>query len=530
MTPVAAFELVLFLLAVIVLLALTARRLNIPTAVAFVLGGGVLALAPGIPAFDLDPDLTLVLFLPPLLMSSAFFTVWRDFRANLRAILLLAIGAVAFTTLTVGCVTKALLPGLPWAACFALGAIVSPPDAVAAASVLERLNISRRLVTILEGESLVNDASGLVLYRFAVAATLTGTFDLGTASAAFALVSAGGVAVGLAWGRLYIWIVPRLRDTHLEIAGSFLIAWTSYLTAERLGASGVLATVASGVYLGTVQHEIWSARTRIEAKATWAFAVFILESLVFIQLGLALHGVTHRLDGTALWALLPAIAAICATVVLSRFVWVHPATYLPRLFPGVRRREARPPRLVWVAVGAAGMRGVVSLAAALALPERYPGRDEIVVITFAVIMATVLLQAPTLGPLIKALGLAPQRSDDAARPGTLARAEISQASLLWLEQQAEDPLEGAIARDLLAEYRDRAGLFRRSHEKGGAALAELNARRSLRLRALDVGRKRLLQLRRTGAVPDEDIRQIESELDLEDLRLRSGLGAPGGAT
>jgi CPA1 family monovalent cation:H+ antiporter len=529
MRPTQIFELVLFLMAVIVVLALAARRLNIPTAVAFVIGGIVLALAPGAPTFDLDPDLTLVLFLPPLLMSAAFFTVWRDFRANLRSILSLAVGAVAFTTFTVGWVTKLLIPDLPWAACFTLGAIVSPPDAVAAGSILERLNISRRLLTVLEGESLVNDATGLVLYRFGVAATMTGVFNLGHASAAFVAVSAGGIAIGLALGWVYVFAARRLRDTRLEIAASILIAWTTYIAAERVGASGVLATVCCGLYLGWVQHEVWGARTRLEAKATWSFVVFVLESLVFIQLGLSLHGVMDRLEGHGLGPLLAVTAAVCATVILSRFVWVYPAIYVPRLIPWIRRRQPASPPFSWIAVSYAGMRGVVSLAAALALPEAFPGRDEIVVMTFGVILVTVLIQAPTLGPLIAALGLAPPRARDGMPPGARARAEVSTAALNWLEQQTADPLEGAIARDLVGEYRDRATWSRPPKEgDGGARAAERHARLTLRLRALEAARAHLLQLRRAGDLHDDEVRLIEEELDLDDLRFHNLMGTEFG--
>ncbi|HEY0421382.1 MAG TPA: Na+/H+ antiporter [Acetobacteraceae bacterium] len=522
MSPVQTLELVLFLLAVSVALAMLARRLRIPTAVAFVVGGIVLALTPGLPEFALDPQLTMALFLPPLLMAAAYFTSWREFQANLRAISLLAVGAVAFTTLTVGWVTHALLPSLPWAACLALGAIVSPPDAVAAASVLERLHLPRRLVVVLLGESLVNDASGLVLYRFAVAAALTGGFDPLMATGAFVLVSAAGVAIGLGTATAYIWLAPRLRDTHLEIAGSFLIAWTSYLAAELVHASGVLATVACGILLGLRQHAVLSPRTRTESRAAWGFVVFVLEALVFILLGLTLAGALRRLDGAAGLQLLPVAAAVAGTMIGGRFVWVFIVTplFLPMRDRG---RHGRPSVAAMTVLSWAGMRGVVSLAAALALPVEMPGRDAIIVLTYASILVTVLLQGPTLAPLIQALGLAPPADALAPPPGAQARASVERAALDALEHRADDPIDGAIARDLLPEYRDRAAFSARWTEAGrigGAALAERTARLGLRLHALEAARQHLLSLHRAGDLRDEELHLIEEELDLEELRLR----------
>jgi monovalent cation/hydrogen antiporter len=379
-----------------------------PPAAAFILGGAALALIPGVPDIELDPDLALILFLPPLLLSSAFFTVWRDFRANLRVILQLAVGAVAFTTLAVGLVAHWVGPSLPWAACFALGAIVSPPDAVAAKAVLQGLPLPRRIIVLLEGESLVNDASGLVLYRFAVAAALTGTFDAKLASLAFIVLSVGGIAVGAAFGWLVTMLLRRLRDPTLTILASFLAAWAAYIGGEAMHVSGVLSTVACGLVMGWRQHKVLTATTRVEASAVWKVAVFILESLIFILIGLSLRAVVERLGGSwqAIGLLTPSALAIVATVILTRFMWMFPATYVPRfLVPALRRRDPYPPTSVPIIMSWAGMRGVVRLAAALALPEGFPGRDFIVATTFAVILVTVLLQGGTLAPLIRALDL-----------------------------------------------------------------------------------------------------------------------------
>ena len=315
------FELVLCLLAVIIVLELVARRLRLPPAAAFVLGGIALALIPQTPPLELDPDLALVLFLPPLIMSSAWFTVWREFRANLRIILQLAVGAVAFTTLVVGVVAHLVVPALPWAACFALGAIVSPPDAVAAKAVLQGLRLPRRVVVLLEGESLVNDASGLVLFRLAVAASLTGTFNAGEAALSFAGLAIGGTLAGVAFGFAALWVLRRLRDPTLAIIGSLLTAWASYIVADEAGVSGVLSTVACGLVMGWQQHSVLTATTRTHARVVWQVVVFILESLVFILIGLSLRAVLSRLGAqgggaAAALALLPAMAAVVAAVIL----------------------------------------------------------------------------------------------------------------------------------------------------------------------------------------------------------------------
>ena len=529
MSPVHAFELVLILLAFAVGLAVLARRLHIPTAVVFVLGGMVLAVTPGLPEIRLDPDLTMVLFLPPLLMASAYFTSWQAFRTNLRPILLLAVGAVAFTTATVAVVVHTLIPSLPWAACFALGAIVSPPDAVAAASILERLRMPRRIVTILSGESLVNDASGLVFYRFAVAAAMTGAFDPMMASAAFLAVSIGGVVVGILAGLLLVWLIQRLHDTHMETAASFLAAWGSYIAAEQLGVSGVLATVACGVWLGFRRHEVLSARTRLDAATTWSFVVFVMDALVFILIGLSLHGVLGRIGPGQAAELWPAALAVLATVIIGRFVWVFPAAHLSRLPsvrpPSLRTRDPAPPPAVLTVISWAGMRGVVSLAAALALPAAFPGRDTIIVLTFAVILGTVLVQGVTLGPLIQALGLSkPPATGE--HPTTTARAAAEAAALAAIELRAADPLDGAMAQDLLAEYRDRAG----THHPHAAATAAANrvarqARLALRLHANHAARSHIVALAHDGALSEEELVAVVEELDLEDLRLRRQLGA-----
>lgn len=535
MSAVARFELVLLLLAVIVVLELAARRLRLPPAAAFVLGGIALALIPGTPDVELDPDLALVLFLPPLLLASAFFTVWRDFRANLRIILQLAVGAVAFTTFAVGVTAHLVMPSLPWAACFALGAIVSPPDAVAAKAVLQGVRLPRRIVVLLEGESLVNDASGLVLFRLAVAASLTGSFSVASAALSFVTLSVGGVLAGLAFGAIASALLCRLRDPTLSILGSVLVAWVSYMGAEALAVSGVLSTVTCGLVMGWRQHTILTAITRTQARTVWRMLVFVLESMVFILIGLSLRGVMIRLgiqsgfsaDGWgAVASLLPAMMAIVGAVVMSRFIWMLPATYLPRwLIPALGRRDPPPPIAVPLVMSWAGMRGVVSLAAALALPEQFPGRDFILATTFAVILATVLVQGATLAPLILALGLgklAPVQTSMLAEAA--ARARMAAAQLRAVEARSAMPDGSQGHPRLLEQYGYRAQAAARYSQAEDSLLEHRIAHYSVVLEAVAAGRAEVLRLHRIGEIHDTVLHTLEHELDLDEIRARQAMG------
>jgi Na+/H+ antiporter len=526
MTAVGAFELVLLLLTAAVLLALVARRLHTPPAVAFVLGGMLLAVTPGVQVLDLDPELYMSLFLPPLIQASAFFTVWRAFRANLRPILLLAVGLVFFTAFAIGWVAKLLLPDMPWAAAFTLGAIISPTDTAVTTSVLSRLRISPRIVAVLEGESLVNDASGLVLYRVAIAAAMTGQFSIAHAAASFVILFAGGILVGTIWGYGFIRVFRRLGDTNLEIAASFLVAWASYLTAEAVGVSGVLATTACGLLMGWYQHETFSSHTRIQARAAWSVAIFVLEALLFILVGLSLRGILARFDGPTATSLLPLAFLISFGVVAARLVWVFPATYLPRLLvPAIRHADPYPPPAVPLLIGWAGMRGAVSLAAALALPIDFPYRDPILLITFVVILVTLLIQGGTLGVLIQVLKLSAPVDDEAVPAHSHVRAALAAVALRVIDEHTTDPLEGAIAADLLREYRDRAGPLVRAHGSDAAARAEHTARLSLRRQALVASRAELLRLHRSREIGDDALRALEQELDIEEIKLRPSIGS-----
>ena len=519
------FELVLLLVAAAIPLELLARRLRLPSAGSLLLGGIVLALIPGTPEIAIDPALILILFLPPLLQAGAFYTSWRDFRADLRIITQLAVGAVVFTTLAVGWVTHLVLPSLPWGACFALGAIVSPPDAVAAKAVLQGVTLPRRVVLLLEGESLVNDATGLVLLRFAVVAALTGVFDLGEAALTFVVLAVGGVAVGAACGWLAFFIGGRIRDPALCIAVSFLSAWGSFIVADGLNLSGVLATVACGLVTGSRQHGIIDAATRLRARATWDVIVFLLESLVFILIGLALRGILARLGGwEGMLRLAPVIGAIVLAVIVSRFLWILPTTYLVRaLIPSLRRRDPYPPLSTPIVMSWAGMRGPVSLAAALGLPDHFPGRDFILAATFAVILATVLVQGASLAPLIR---ITNPRYFDLVRAPRLsehqARALVAEAELAAVERLARTEDGRMLHPRLLEQYTYRAEAAGRFSEAADELAPRRKEHFSVVLSAIAAGRAELLDLYRQAKIDDEVMRALEFELDLQEENARRG--------
>jgi CPA1 family monovalent cation:H+ antiporter len=410
-------ELVLILLVVVVLLGFVAQRFGVPEPVLLIAGGLVLGLQPWAPGFVLDPQVVFLLFLPPLVYAAAFRTHWPDFRAQLRAIALLSVGLVLFSTAAVAAVGHYVV-GLPWAPAVVLGAIVSPPDAVAAVAVTRRLRVPKLMVTILEGESLVNDASALVILRVAVAAVATGAFSVLDAGAQFVVASAGGVLVGLVGGwaaiRLHTWLDRRnLAEAKLTITVTLLTPYAVYLTAEHLDLSGVLAAVAAGLWVGNRCERVFAHALYEEATAVWEWIEFVLNGLIFILVGLALQSILDGVDYSAgPEDLVGNTLAVIAAVIGARLVWMFPGAYLPRWFDrnvfGIP--TVYPPWQNVVVVGWTGMRGGVSLAAALALPlaadgKPFPGRALIQFVTFWVIFATIVGQGLTLPLVIRALGV-----------------------------------------------------------------------------------------------------------------------------
>ena len=521
----AIFETLLALVAFGVALAVLAQRLELPLAVPLVLGGMALALLPGLPPVPLEPELALALFLPPLLQASAYRTDWPAFRSNLRPILLLALGAVAFSAAAVAVVAKLMVPSLPWWAAVALGAIVAPPDAVAAGSVLKRFRLPKRLVVVLEGESLINDASSLVLYRFAVAAVAAGSANYGRGVLQFAGMALGGAALGWLVGRIAMRVFACIEDTLLDITVSLLAGFVAYLAAEAVHASGVLAAVACGLVLGRQQHAEFTARTRLELDAVWHFVEFLLASLVFMLIGLQLRGIVERLADYDRSQLAVLGTAVSATLIASRFVWVYPMTWLPRMLS--RRLREPTPAARWgetTVLAWAGMRGVVSLAAALALPARFPGRDLIVFLAFCSIFATLVIQGTTLGWLVRRLGIAEAEEEQPEPDRARARADIAAAALDAVKSHLDpgaDPAHAEAAADLVEEYELRARRASRQGREAERHSGRIEAQQRLRLVAIVAARRKLAE--RTDQIDTDSHRTLGEELDLEEQRIRHAL-------
>ncbi len=510
--------------------ALLARRLHIPYPIFFVIGGLLLGLIPKLPPVRLNPELLFLFILPPLLYPAALFTSWRDFRANLRPISLLAIGLVLFTTAAVAALAHVYM-GLPLAAGFVLGAIVSPPDAVAAAAIAERLKVPRRIVTILEGESLVNDATALVIYRFGVAALMTGTFSLGQAIGQFFIVGLGGIVIGLGVGWLAAQFHKRVDDAPIEITVSLLTPFVAYLLAEQLEVSGVLAVVAAGLYLGRRMPELLSFRTRLRSGPVWDMIEFLLNGFVFILIGLQLPEVLHALAGNAIShaQLVSYALAMSVAVIVIRILWVFPATYLPRWISPYMCRHDPPPSWRHVSIVAwTGMRGVVSLAAAIALPltvldgKPFPGRNLIIFLTFTVILVTLVAQGMSLAPIIRWLGIRDDGSIE--KEEREARLAANRAALAGLEgdgTQTNDLQAHEALQRIRVEYEDHIRQLEGDRpESAGTPLRRFSSEyERLSHDALVIERHTIVELRDRDVISDEVLRRIQRDIDLAEARL-----------
>jgi Na+/H+ antiporter len=517
-------ELILICLVAVALLALAARKIRIPYPILLTLGGVVLALVPGLPAIRLEPELVFSLFLPPLLYPAAVFTSWRDFRANLRSILPLAI-VLVLVTMTATAYLLHWLVGLPLAAGFVFGALISPPDAVAALAVTQHLRVPRRIIVILEGESLVNDATSFISFRFAVAAVLTGTFSLGQASLQFLFVAAGGIAVGLAVGWLATQVQRRLDDPPVQTMLSLLTPYVAYFSGERLHVSGILAVVIAGLYYGWRAPRILSGRMRLQALPVWEMVVFILNGVLFMLIGLQLPQVIHALAPGSALGVAKLTILVVAVIVLVRFVWMFGARYLPRLLSRKFRRQKRAPWQHTVLIAWTGMRGADSLAGALAIPftlgngEPFPGRDLILLLTFCVIFATLVLQGLTLKPLVRWLKIEDDHTTE--KEERLARLKANEAALARLvEIDRSKRARPETVERLRTEYADRIRQLRSEvpDEGSGSRLYSEDFEKVAR-EALEVERDTMINLRNEEAINDEALRRIQHDIDLAEARL-----------
>jgi CPA1 family monovalent cation:H+ antiporter len=521
----AVVELILICLVAVALLAIVSRKINVPYPILLTVAGGLLALVPGLPAIHLDPKLVFDLFLPPLLYPAAVYTSWRDFRTNLRSILPLAIFLVLLTMIATAYLVHALT-GLPLAVGFVFGALISPPDAVAALAVTKDLKVPRKIIVILEGESLVNDATSFISFRFAVAAVLTGTFSLGHASLQFLLVAAGGIAVGLAVGWLATQVQKRLDDPPVQTMFSLLTPYVAYFSGEKLHVSGILAVVIAGIYYGWRAPRVLSGRMRLQAVPVWQMVTFILNGILFMLIGLQLPQVIHALPPGSALSVATLAALVLLGIVLVRFLWLFVATYLPRVFSrGFRRRNPAPWQqtalIAWT-----GMRGADSLAGALAIPflladgTPFPGRDLILLLTFCVIFGTLIVQGLTLKPLVRWLSIVDDHVTE--KEERLARLKANEAAL----DRIEDLGSSGQARPesverLRSEYADRIRQLSKdtSHEESLRRLYSKDFQQ-LACEALDTERETVIALRNEDTINDEVLRRIQHDIDLAEARLQ----------
>ena len=518
----------LLLLLFVVVFGLLARRLGTPYPIVMVIGGLVLGLVPGMPRITLNPDLVFLVILPPLLYAAAWTTSWRDFRYNLVSICLLAFGLVGFTVLAVALIAPSVFPGFDWRLGFVLGAVVAPTDAIAASSIARRVGLPSRIVDILEGESLLNDASGLLALQFATAIVVQKQAPtLSGGILTFAWLIGGGIGLGLLVGWAVDYIERRINDGPIEITLSILVPYAAYLTAANIHTSGVLAVLTCGLFLSRRSVIFFSPSVRIQIWSVWQSLNFILNGLVFVLIGLQLPVIRLSIRQYSLTTLIVDGAIFSALLILLRLAWVFPGARLAWLIrTRVAHQDERPPSLRSIFVlGWTGMRGVLSLAGALALPvlladrSPFPQRNLIVFLTFCAIFVTLVLQGITLPPLIRALGLAGAAGTNCEERE--ARRIVIETAVFHLEKAKEDDRESiSIYEDLVAHYRQRlANLQIRNGSRGGSA--DHDRQLGLSLEALRIERETVIRLRDEGRINDDVMRRIERELDLAESRITS---------
>jgi CPA1 family monovalent cation:H+ antiporter len=516
------------LLLSIALLGTVARWVRLPYPIVLVIGGTIFGFLPGVPDVTVNPDVVLLVFLPPLLYVAASFSNYSDIRGDTRAVASASIGLVIFTTAVVGVAAHELIAGLPWAAAFALGAIVAPTDPLAGAQLMRQYKVPRRFVAMVEGEGLFNDATALVAYRVAVVAVLTGSFSVADASLELVASVVAGIAIGFAVAIVIAAIRRRLNDSETSITISLLTGYAAYIPAHAIGASAVLATVTTGLYMGQRVAKDLDARTRLRGIYVWEILDFILNASLFVLIGLQLPAVLHQLSDISTRTLVTDAAAVCAAVILARFAFVSVTPYFVRMID--RRPQQRDRRVGWKprsVVAWAGMRGSVSLAAALALPlttdagAPFPERDLLIFLTFAVIFATLVIQGLTLPAVIKWAGIAGTDDDEAL--DLLARSAATEAALNEIDRlETEDESRAETLERMRGMYRYRQ---RRLGARDGSIDAEEDFEaRSLRYQqlvqsVLAAQRNELVRLRDDGEIPNDLMNRVLRELDLEEARL-----------
>lgn len=516
---------VIVLLALVTALAEVTDRIRVPYPILLVLTGIGFGLIPGLPKIALDPEIVFLIFLPPILYAAAWNTSWADFKAAKRPITLLAIGCVIFTTCAVAWVAEMMIPELGWAEAFVLGAIISPPDAVAATSATKGLGLPKRVIAILEGESLVNDATGLIAYRYAVAAVVSGGIHIWSAGLEFIMVAIGGIALGFAIAFVFKWIHKLTPDNPTtDTTLTFLAPYVTYLVAESLEISGVLAVVVAGLYMSWNSSTVFSQQTRLQASGTWNTIIFMLNGIIFILIGLQLPEIVEAIEDKSVGTLLRYGAIVSVAVIVGRIIWVYPGTFLPRLLSKrIRTTEPKPAIRMVNIVAWSGMRGVVSLAAALALPftldgvTPFPNRNLIIFLTICVIFSTLVLQGLTLRPLIKWMKILPD--DDERRHEEEARLRLATSIIEFIEENYSLALSEDVLNRIKTKYEIRIQRMRKDRTRNALDDEKINEFHRIQQELLNKERSLILELRAQAKVSDETMRRIEYELDLEETRL-----------
>jgi Na+/H+ antiporter len=519
-------EIILGLVFAATLLQPIARRLDIPLAIVQVFGGIVLSAVPFFPTVPIDPDVSFVLFVPPLLYRAAATSSIRDTRRNLRPILLLAVALVLLTIAAVAAAAHAIAPRIPWGAAFVLGAIVAPSDADVTTQIVRRLGLPARLVTILEGETLLNDTTAFVSYRMAVSAAAVGSFSIGWAAGAFVVTTIGGLIVGIALGLAFRKLRPLVADPVAVSVISLLTPFAAYLLAEQIHTSGVLAVVAAGAVASRTPLRNTSARTRVRLNVVWDSATFAIGALVFTLIGLQIGRLIPQFFGRDSLTLILGVIVVSVAVVLTRLVWIFTAAYLPRIAPGqLRSRDAVPPWRAMVVLGWAGLRGGDTLVMALAIPfqtasgQAFPARPLLVAVAFGVILLTLLVQGFTLRPLIKRFAL--PREDELAIEERKARLEAEKAALKSLEEIGG---LGHIPANALAQMREaiaqrtRLDLDDTNHSAGHTGLTLEDSIRDAEQEVREAARDAVGRLRDEEIIGDAAFRRVISDLDLDEIR------------
>jgi Na+/H+ antiporter len=521
--------LIISLLFVVSMLTMLSEKIGVSYPIFLVIAGLLISFIPGMPHFELDPDWVFLIFLPPLLYGAAWNTSWKDFWAWKRPILLLSIGLVVFTATAIAYLSHAMIPGFTLAMGFVLGGVISPPDAVAATSVLESVKVPKRVVTVLEGESLVNDASSLIVFRVALATMSTGEFVLWKAGVDFFAVAIMGIIIGLAIAHV-LYVVHRFFPTtpSIDTALTFISPYLMYIAAEHFHYSGVLAVVSGGLFLSFRAHELFSYQSRMQTGYVWETVIFLLNGIVFIMIGLQLPEVMTGLTNYTLQEVITYAVVISVVTILIRIIWVYPGTYLPRLlFKSIREKEPRPSWQSVFIVAWSGMRGVVSLASALAVPlmlkgSAFPHRDLILFITFVVILFTLVLQGLSLPYLVKWLKIEDD-DENLDEQNAMLNSRLATVSLDYMQSNYDGEIQEFEPFRLLKDRYTKiiemadAKLF---HSEENVSKAFVLKYRKMLLEIIHIKRQEIQKLRKERVCADELIKIKERELDLEEARLR----------